>query len=75
MERPEQRHDGSGLLGIWGSDANNVWAVGEYGTILKWNGSAWNTQSGGTRGSWCLGQRHQQRLGRRCERHDPEVER
>ena len=25
------------LYGIWGTDANNVWAVGYPGTILKWS--------------------------------------
>ena len=37
------------LLGAtWGSDANNVWAVGDSGTILKWNGTAWAAQVSGT---------------------------
>jgi hypothetical protein len=26
----------SWLLGVWGSGANDVWAVGESGTILRW---------------------------------------
>ena len=25
------------LRGVWGTDASNVWAVGDFGTILKWN--------------------------------------
>ena len=25
-----------GLYGIWGTDAKNVWAVGDAGAILKW---------------------------------------
>lgn len=29
-------------------DANNVWAVGESGTILKWNGSTWARQASPT---------------------------
>ena len=33
---------------IWGTDTDNVWAVGWYGTILQWNGSAWTAQSSGT---------------------------
>ena len=37
-----------GLRGVWGSDANNVWAVGEAGTILKYDGSSWSAQSSGT---------------------------
>ena len=36
------------LEGVWGTDANNVWAVGEAGTILKWDGSEWHVQSTGT---------------------------
>ena len=24
------------LYGVWGIDANNIWAVGEGGTILRW---------------------------------------
>ena len=33
---------------MWGSDATNVWAVGDGGTILKWNGGAWSPQISGT---------------------------
>lgn len=32
---------GNKLLAVWGTDANNVWAVGDSGTIPKWNGTAW----------------------------------
>jgi len=39
---------GNSLLKVWGKDAANVWAVGNGGTILKWNGSAWSSQSSGT---------------------------
>ena len=39
---------GNNLEGVWASDASNVWAVGDAGTILKWNGSVWNGQSSGT---------------------------
>ena len=38
---------GSWLTGVWGSDANNVWAVGR-GEILKWNGAVWEAQASGT---------------------------
>lgn len=38
----------NGLVSTWGSDANNVWAVGREGTILKWNGSSWAAQTSGT---------------------------
>jgi hypothetical protein len=30
------------LLGIWGAAANDIWAVGEGGTILHYDGSAWS---------------------------------
>ncbi len=36
------------LWGIWGADASNIWAVGNAGTILKWNGSTWTPQTSGT---------------------------
>ena len=36
------------LLGAWGADANNVWAVGVGGAMAKWNGTAWTAQNGGT---------------------------
>lgn len=44
------------LRGIHGVDANNIWAVGEGGTIMRWNGSTWAAQSSGIneylRGVW-----------------------
>ncbi len=44
------------LRGVWVSNATNVWAVGDGGTILKWNGTAWSAQTSGTtnalRGVW-----------------------
>jgi hypothetical protein len=30
----------STLYGVWGSGANDVWAVGAGGVVLHWNGSA-----------------------------------
>ena len=39
---------GNSLTGIWGLDANNVWAVGTKGTIVNWNGSTWSMPSSGT---------------------------
>jgi hypothetical protein len=30
------------LWGIWGSAANDIWTVGDAGTILRWNGTAWS---------------------------------
>ena len=31
------------LYGVWGSSDNDVWAVGMFGTILHYNGTAWST--------------------------------
>ncbi len=36
------------LRSVWGTDANNVWAVGTAGTILKWNGRVWSLQLSNT---------------------------
>lgn len=47
------------LLGIWGAAADAVWAVGEGGSILRWNGSAWVIEVSATtqalRGVWGTG--------------------
>ena len=42
---------GSSLHGVWGSGANDVWAVGFDGTILHWDGSAWKSVESDTRAS------------------------
>lgn len=36
------------LLDVWGADANNVWAAGIDGVILKWDGAAWEAQTSGS---------------------------
>jgi hypothetical protein len=36
------------LSGVWGSGANDVWAVGSGGAILHWNETAWTTVSSST---------------------------
>lgn len=36
------------LNGVWGNNADTVWAVGAGGTVLKWNGKAWAAQPSGT---------------------------
>jgi hypothetical protein len=40
------------LSGVWGSDPNNVWAVGgddvSVSTILYWNGTTWTPQTSGS---------------------------
>ncbi|MDB6120974.1 MAG: hypothetical protein JWO08_4755, partial [Verrucomicrobiaceae bacterium] len=35
------------LYSVWGVDANNVWAVGQGGAILFWNGLTWSKQPTG----------------------------
>src|SRR5215813_1568126 len=45
---------GNPLDGVRGSGASDVWAVGEAGTILHWDGSAWTSVSIGTT-SWLYG--------------------
>jgi hypothetical protein len=34
--------------GVWGSGSNDIWVVGDGGTILHWNGSAWSSARSGT---------------------------
>jgi hypothetical protein len=36
------------LNAVWGSDATHVWAVGENGTIVFWNGQLWKSVLSGT---------------------------
>lgn len=31
----------SNLLDVWGADETNFWAVGEGGTVLRWDGMSW----------------------------------
>ena len=38
----DQLHD------VWGSGANDVWAIGGFGAILHWDGSVWSRWSSGT---------------------------
>ena len=39
---------GAALLAVWGSSGSDVFAVGERGTILHYDGSAWSAQESGT---------------------------
>lgn len=39
---------GNTMFGTWGPMASQVWAVGTGGTILRWNGSAWESTQSGT---------------------------
>jgi hypothetical protein len=36
------------LNAVWGLDANNVWAVGDGGTVVFWNGQLWTQLLSGT---------------------------
>ena len=47
LGRPDQRHH-QYLYGVSALDATHVWAVGEYGTILFFNGTSWSPQTSGT---------------------------
>ncbi len=49
-EYPSGDNTGSALNAIWGSDPNHIWAVGDAGTILYWNGGPnWIPQDSNTR--------------------------
>ncbi len=39
---------GNYLPSVWSLDANNAWAVSDFGVILKWNGATWLPQASGT---------------------------
>jgi hypothetical protein len=43
-----QSSGGGALLGIWGAASNNIFAVGENGRILRYNGTTWTPMSSGT---------------------------
>lgn len=49
----------SALYGVWGSSASDIWAVGESGTSLHWNGTAWSSvatsRTNRLRGVWGTG--------------------
>ena len=34
------------LTGIWGSSEDNIYAVGDNGLILRWNGEDWKAVEG-----------------------------
>ena len=36
------------LLGVWGTDEKTIWAVGNGGTLVKWNGGGWRAESSPT---------------------------
>jgi len=37
------------LFGVWGSSSSDVFAVGYYGTVLHYNGSAWSAMTAGAK--------------------------
>lgn len=39
---------GSHLNAIWGADSAHIWAVGDFGAIVFWNGSYWSAQPSST---------------------------
>ncbi len=39
---------GNGLNAVWGTGASNVYAVGDNGTVLRWDGSSWSAETSGT---------------------------
>lgn len=47
VEHPKYYDGPATLRGVWGSDASHVWAVGDAGTIVAWNGHAWTAQPSG----------------------------
>jgi hypothetical protein len=50
---------GNDLYSVWGSSATDVWAVGEAGSIVHWDGTAWTEIPSGVhgvlRGVWASG--------------------
>ena len=40
------------LPAIWGSSGSNVFAVGDNGTILHYDGTAWSAMTSGSTTSW-----------------------
>ncbi len=47
MDREDQRH-GQPSRRDYGTAANDIWAVGDLGTVLHWNGTAWTSSNPGT---------------------------
>ena len=45
---PETEQSFKALFKVWGTDAQNVYAVGANGVILHFDGSAWRQQASGT---------------------------
>lgn len=45
---PLMRAEVHGLFKVWGSSASDVWVVGQRGTVLHYDGSAWQERLAGT---------------------------
>ena len=45
---PQSSGSTANLRAIWASDATNLWAVGDNGTILRGDGTNWTAQTSGT---------------------------
>jgi hypothetical protein len=43
---------GNTLRAIWGASASDIWAVGDGGTLMHWDGVRWSTTLGDTRQRW-----------------------
>jgi hypothetical protein len=39
---------GNDLRAVWGTSSSDVFTVGDYGTILQWDGQSWEAQPSGT---------------------------
>lgn len=48
---PTNVDDRYALTGVWGSAANDVWAVGSAGTVTHWDGTAWSLVPSGHKDS------------------------
>lgn len=50
---------GNDLNSVWVIAANDVWAVGDFGTLIHWNGTKWSGEFGGSaahlNGVWASG--------------------
>ncbi|MBL8635081.1 MAG: hypothetical protein JNM40_17770 [Myxococcales bacterium] len=40
---------GQSLYGIWGTSASDIWAVGDAGTAMHYDGQSWSLQNSGTK--------------------------
>jgi hypothetical protein len=50
----ERQNPLPGLSGVWGSSGGDIFAVGDYGTIVHYDGTDWSPMSSGTT-AWLSG--------------------